>query len=90
MSRRVELHLDYGAIGGVLRSDDVARIVRGKADEVAANLRNGGAARTFVEEYTTDRAAAAVNIVDWNAAHELKYGDVFDAAAAAGLEVHRG
>lgn len=89
MSRGFELHLDYGAVGNVLRSSDVAAVMRHKAEEVAAIVRPS-ATETFVDDYVTDRAAASVTVIDWDEAHELKYGDLTDAAAAAGLEVHRG
>ena len=89
MSAGFELHLDYAAVGAVLRSPELGGLMGDIADQVAANVP-GDATRTFVDRYTTDRAAASVTVVDWSAAHELKYGDLFDAAAAAGLEVHRG
>lgn len=89
MARDVELHLDYGAIGSIARSAEVRSLVTAAAHSVAAGVV--GAARVYVDSYTTDRAAASVTVVDRNAeALERVTGRLANAARGSGLEVNIG
>lgn len=82
----MRLHLDYGALGEVLRSADLGGAMADAAGAVASELRSRGIDAT-VETYTTDRAAASVSMPLEAEGMELKYGTLTDAARAAGFEV---
>jgi hypothetical protein len=84
-----ELHLDYAALGAVLRSPAVAGLVRAQAEAVRANLAAAGLLAE-VETYTTDRPVAAVTVRSPRARGlQVRDGVVTSAASAAGLEVRR-
>lgn len=84
--------LNYGGLGSIMRSRGMAGVVTAAANKVAAALVNdeaGGVQQVFVDNYTTDRAASAVTIVDPRALdNEIMYGTLSRAARAAGLEVN--
>jgi hypothetical protein len=86
MAGGVELHLDYGAVGTILRSPEMQGLVAGAANSIASSVR--GAARVYVDTYTTDRAAASVTIVEHDALErEALVGRLANAARGAGLDV---
>jgi hypothetical protein len=79
---------DVAGIGRILRSADAAAMVRGAAERVAADAEASSGLPVEVEEYTTDRAAAAVVITHpAGLAEQAKHGTLTRAAAAIGLEV---
>ena len=86
----ISFRLDRAGVREILRGPEVRQLVDGKAAEVAANVRALLPAGTQVDvsSYTTDRAAAAVTIVDvrgmgWQA----RDGVLTRAAGFARLEV---
>lgn len=86
---KAELHLDYAALGRVLRSSEVAAAVRSAANTTAANVTASGL-RAEVSTYTTDRPVAAVTVRSPRASGlETRDGVVSNAARAAGLEVRK-
>lgn len=78
--------LDEDGIGEILRSPQMAGIVREAANAVAVEAGLRGADQVWVDHYQTDRAAAAVTI-PYSRDDEIKYGILIDAATAAGLDV---
>lgn len=83
------LHLDYAAIGRILRVQMREPVLKA-AREIAAHVDLGSVtdAEVQVTPYTTDRAAAAVTIAHpAGTAMEAKHGTLRKAAAAAGYEV---
>lgn len=98
MEAAVTVRLNRAGVAAVLKSASVAGAVRGKAEEVAANVRAQGimvegtpgdvALPVEVTSYITDRAAASVTIAHPSGvAVQAKYGALTKAAAEAGLEV---
>lgn len=86
MARDVDLHLDYGALGAILRGGDVAALMAARANSVAASVLGGRA--VTVNTYVTDRAAASVTVVDYDVIElERLTGRLANAARGAGLEV---
>lgn len=89
----IKIKLDHRGILEALQSPEVAEAINAKADEVHAIVqaapeitRNGAA--TEVVHYTTDRAAAAVDIDDpAGLAIQAKHGTLTKAARAVGLQV---
>jgi hypothetical protein len=83
-----ELHLDYDAVGALLRSSAMQGLMADAAHAVAAiALAGEGVERVWVDTYTTDRGAASVTIaVRGGDDAELKYGILSDAALQVGLE----
>lgn len=82
-----EFHLDYEAVGRILK-DTVRPLVTRVAAQVAANVDVPDGVPVTVRPYTTDRAAAAVTIAHPSGvAEQAKNGALTKAAAAAGLEV---
>ncbi|MEU9470422.1 hypothetical protein AB0D78_28160 [Streptomyces avermitilis] len=86
----ISFRLDRDGVREILRGPEARRLVDTTAGEVAANVRALIAAGTSVDvtSYTTDRAAAAVAIVDvrgmgWQA----RDGVLTRAAGLARLEV---
>lgn len=76
------IRLNHATAAKLLRSPEFARLVNTVADQVAHALddEDGG----FIEEYTTDRGAAAVLVP----AHvQARSGALTRAAAAVGLNV---
>lgn len=83
---------DSKGIAEILKSDDVAKAIHSKAQQVATrvnatvhfNPRDG----VVVDDYVTDRAASSVTIRDTRAkAAQATSGVLTRAAAASGLEV---
>ena len=86
----IDLKLDHAGIAELLNSDEVARLVKGVADQVATQVRGAVDARdgVVVDTYTTDRAAASVTIRDPRARlWQARDGVLTSAVASAGLEV---
>lgn len=83
-----ELHLDYRAIGRILRSAEMRGMMAQAANTIAAIALGGeGVEKVWVDTYTTDRGAASVTIaVEGGEDSELKYGILSNAALRAGLE----
>lgn len=83
-----ELHLDYDAIGKLLKGPLMQGLMAEAANAVAAIALGGEGVQTvWVDTYTTDRGAAAVTIaVRGGDDAEVKYGILSDAALSAGLE----
>ncbi len=83
-----ELHLDYGAVGELLRSPGMQGLMAQAAHAVAGIALGGeGVQQVWVDTYTTDRGAASVTIaVRGGDDAELKYGILSDAALQVGLE----
>lgn len=83
-----ELHLDYAAVGKVLRGAPMQALMADAANAVAAIALGGeGVQSVWVDTYTTDRGAAAVTIaVVGGDDAEIKYGILSDAALQVGLE----
>jgi dihydroxyacetone kinase len=85
MALGVELHLDYAALGAILRSPEMEAVVESAA-LAAASLIEGA----IVNTYVTDRAAASITIFGDNAFdYELLNGVLADAARTVRLEVNR-
>lgn len=86
MARDVDLHLDYGAIGAIMRGGEMSGIMFSLANSIAAGVV--GAHSVYVETYVSDRAGATVTVVDWDAVElERLTGRLANAARGAGLEV---
>lgn len=85
---RLRVQLDRAGIGSILRSADARALVDGAAQSVAANVRGTMPVVVEVSHYTTDRAAAAVEVIHPEAAGlQAKHGLLTAAAAAAGFQV---
>lgn len=85
----VDLHLDYAALGAVIRDPEMGALMLDAARSVSDALQSRGIDAT-VSSYVTDRAAAAVTMPVSAEASELKYGTLSDAARAAGYTVSGG
>lgn len=86
---RVRVVLDRAGIGELLQGPEMAAMVNGAAERIAATAR-GSVKRgeVKVEPYTTDRAAAAVVVVGaYGVGDEAKYGALTGAAQSIGAEV---
>ncbi len=82
----MELHLDYDAIGELLRIA-CREPINAIAAEVAANV-DAGTRPVRVHPYDTDRAAASVSIASGDGlAYQARTGALTRAASSAGLEV---
>lgn len=90
MAGRLDLKLDYAAIGAVLRDPEMGAACADAAQAVAGVMRARGVRSVTVSTYTTDRAAASVTMSASAEGQELKYGTLTDAAESLGLEVGRG
>jgi hypothetical protein len=77
---RQGVRLNRRAVGNLLKSDAVARVV----NEAAARIAAEAGENAEVEQYTTDREAAAVLVP---AEEQARDGTLTRAAAAAGYEV---
>lgn len=87
----MDLHLDYEAIGRILR-ETCAGPVAALAETVAANARANSNTppntKVSVKSFTTDRAVSVVMLGHPDApALQAKFGILTRAAAQAGLEV---
>lgn len=83
MPPRPRVRIDRGAVADLLLSEPFRNITNEAARDIgekAGGRRKG----VIVDEYTTDRTAAAVKVP---AARQAKSGALTRAAAAAGLEV---
>ena len=99
MSSAREVHLDYKALGRVLKSDPTRAKVVALARRIAANVDTrditpeaGVGAQSgdlvLVDTYTTDRAAAGVIFAHpAGAPMEAKHGTLVRAAASVGQTV---
>lgn len=77
--------LDTAGVGEVLKSGEMAAVITGLAQSVAANVARGD---VVVDSYVTDRAAASVTIREPQAMlWQARDGILTKAASAAGLEV---
>lgn len=85
----VQLHLDYRALGDVLRSTAMRNLMTETAQALAQELGNRGVDRVWVNAYTTDRAAASVTIPEHSVDREIRDGLLTNAATAIGLEVRQ-
>lgn len=79
--------LDEGEVGELLRSDEMTNLVRTAANALATELGHQGVDTVWVDNYQTDRAAAAVTIPNHTDSAELKTGLLADAATRIGLDV---
>ncbi|WP_329105508.1 hypothetical protein OG792_32825 [Micromonospora sp. NBC_01699] len=90
---RSKLKLDHSGIEAVLKSAEVAAEIGDLAESVRAEVAAHPAVTKHkmtvrVSTYTTDRAAAAVDIAHpGGLGAQAKYGVLTRAAGAAGLEV---
>lgn len=83
---RVKFKRDRQGIAQFLRSSEVAGVVRSAANQVAAGIDKP--AEVQVTDYTTDRAASAVTIVDGRGrVWQVRDGVLTRAVAQAGLEM---
>lgn len=82
------IHLDYEAIGKILR-EDMRTPIDELAARIAANVDVGSVdAPVTVKAYTTDRAIAVIAIAHpAGKAIQAKHGALTKAAAACGYEV---
>lgn len=94
------IRFDSAALGRVLRSREVASMVKNAAEDIAQNVESQGldvgafkgsgeiALPVQVRTETTDRASASVVLAHpAGIAVQAKYGALTRAASAAGLEV---
>lgn len=85
---KVEIKLDHAGVASVLKSAEVAAMVSGFAHRVRASVAVPAGVEVVVTEYVTDRAAAAVTILDARAKlWQVRDGVLTRAAAANGAEV---
>ena len=88
MAAQVKVTLDRNGIGAILKSQEVADLVNPVAHRVAAHAAAASGMDVVVDSYVTDRAAAAVVVLDSRATSaQAKHGILTRAAAAEGLEV---
>lgn len=86
----IEFRLDRRGVREILQSEDMRRLVDGAAHDIAARVRARVPAGTRVEvtDYTTDRAGAAVTIVDVRGmSWQARNGVLTRAAGELGIEV---
>lgn len=90
----IRVRVSSAGVQAILKSSQVASMVHGKAEEVAAAANAGLASvghpemSAVVEDYVTDRAASGVVILHAGAAGvQAKYGVLSNAAGSAGLEL---
>lgn len=84
-----ELHIDYRALGSVMRGPEVQGVVLEYAHQIASAVA-GDYAYVYVDKYTTDRAATQVAVLDFAGDaydRELLYAPLITAARASGLDV---
>lgn len=81
--------LDRAGIREILKSDAVAVVIDGYAEQVGKATQSAVPdLPVVVESYTTDRTAAKVTVADpAGLAEQAKHGVLTRPAAAAGLEV---
>lgn len=82
------IHLDYGAIGKILR-EDMRKPIDELAAQIASHVDVGNVdAPVTVKSFTTDRAIAVIAIAHpAGRAIQAKHGALTKAAAACGYEV---
>jgi hypothetical protein len=91
MARQV-IKLDHAGIAEFLKSEKIADVIDGYAQQIAGSVSAmlPPGADVVVDNYTTDRAAAAVTIREPMAqAWQASDGVLTKAATAAGLEVNQ-
>jgi hypothetical protein len=90
MSATVRLKLDTDGIREVANSQDMAKVVKAGADEIAGQVRADVDAPVVVNSYVTDRQAAAVTIAsDYGVAVHARVGVLTKAAHSVGADVTR-
>lgn len=90
MAKPFEFKLDRNGARAFLNSQPVADLVKGIADQVAANVRSGvpDDVPVEVDMYTSDRPVASVAIKHPSGkGRQLKHGALTRAAGQVGLEV---
>lgn len=93
MAKQWKVELDRGGAGAILKSAEAHNMVNDAAGSVASNARANipgkyDDATVRIDEYTTDRGAAAVVLEHQRGAGiESKYGPLSKGAAAAGVKV---
>jgi hypothetical protein len=90
MPQGITFQLDRAGVRQVLTEGPMRLLVDAVAEEIAAHLRDQVPAGVVVDvsRYTTDRAAAAVTVLDARAAGwQARDGLLTRAAAASGVEV---
>lgn len=86
MTTTVRVKLDYRGIGEVLKSQEMADMVTSAAKDIASKVSVD--APVVVNDYTTDRQAAAVTIAsDEGLTMQARDGALTKAAGAIGAEV---
>lgn len=86
MARR--FRLDASGVAAIMQSQAFARLVNEAANKVASSVSTPKPAEVKVEQYSTDRQAAAVIVRHPKAAGwQAKHGTLTSAAAMAGLRV---
>ena len=79
---------DSRGIARVLKSSDMAAMVKRAAGKIATDARATSGLPVEVNEYTTDRAASSVVITDpAGAPTQAKHGTLTRAASSIGVEV---
>jgi len=86
--------VNYSGVGEILKGPECAALAHDAAVRVQSALPttvDGETVLSEVTDYTTDRAASAVNVLHYQAlAWQAKYGIITSAAGSAGLEVSGG
>lgn len=87
VARQWTVELDRAGIGAILRGPEARAMVNSAAARVASNITLPDVqGMVEVRPYTTDRGAAAVNVLHPRAVGlQAKHGFITAAAAAAGL-----
>ena len=84
------IHIDYKAVGKILK-EDMRGPIDEKINEIAANAKANpdlAGAPITIQHFTTDRAGGTVNIASpAGLALQAKHGILTRAASAAGMEV---
>lgn len=84
-----EVHLDFDAIGKIIRGPELRKVMTEAAHALAQELGARGVRQVWVNSYTTDRAAASVTIPGHDVDTEIRDGLLSNAAVAIGLEMKR-
>lgn len=93
MAKQWKVELDRAGVGAILKSAEAHEMVNDVAGSVASNAAANvpskyDDATVRVDEYTTDRGAAAVVLEHQKGAGiESKYGPLSKGAASAGVKV---
>lgn len=85
---QVTVTLDHRGLAAVLKSAEMRDLVDPVAHRLAAKVAATSGMEVVVDSYVTDRAAAAVVVLDRGAASaQAKHGILTRAATSEGLEV---